>query len=198
MVCTMSESSEDEEFIGQYGGGSFGGSDDDDCDIPIFGFDGGDGSGKPRSKPKDGFEYATPPASDADDDEYDASYAQQTRAALTRLIDQADAALFGDDLLSTGKAASQADPAPPHVAECHEWRSTLGCLRVCVLRCFHRLVTCPRLTLAHRTATHMTVRAMATTLAREGQMTMATLAPSRQKSTACSARRSRRNRSSYT
>ena len=131
MVCTMSESSEDEEFIGQYGGGSFGGSDDDDCDIPIFGFDGGDGSGKPRSKPKDGFEYATPPASDADDDEYDASYAQQTRAALTRLIDQADAALFGDDLLSTGKAASQADPAPPHVAECHEWRSTLGCLRVC-------------------------------------------------------------------
>ena len=121
--------SSDDGYIHNYGGrgGSIGGSDDDDDNLAFFGFDDGGGADKARHRPKDGFEYATPGASDAEDEEYDAAYARQTRAALMRLIDEADEALFGE---TTEAAAASASPSPPHLAECSEWRSAFGCLRV--------------------------------------------------------------------
>ena len=63
-------------------------------------------------------------ASDGGDDaEYDAEYANHTRVALEALLEQADAALFGEPL-------PHASSTGPHVRECEQWRQSLGCLRV--------------------------------------------------------------------
>ena len=101
--------------------------DDASSDGPAFiGFDGGSLSGN-RSVAVDAFNFNTPHASDEEDDEYDAAYARQTRQALARMIEGADAALYGE--LTAAQTPRQSIPSA--VSECAHWHDTLGCIRVC-------------------------------------------------------------------
>ena len=76
-----------------------------------------------RSAPTCPFTYISSAESEDDDEaEYGAEYAQQTRAALEALLDEADAALF-DEPLAIRSSRS-------HLHECSEWRRISGGFRV--------------------------------------------------------------------
>lgn len=105
-----------DDSLGNYSDG------DDEGDGPAFiGFDGG--NDRNTTAIGDGFGYITPTPSEPGDEEYDAAYARQTHEALKAMIDEADAALFGE-------SAADDPNTPAHVAECHSWHRSLGCLRV--------------------------------------------------------------------
>lgn len=107
----------------EYSSSSFGGNgagDDDDDDGPAFiGFD---VSGAPPP-PKDAFAFTSPLHSEDEDDD-DQDYMRRAQRTLESILDEADAALFGE----TGPCSGPSDVS--HVVECCEWQRSLGCFRV--------------------------------------------------------------------